>query len=77
MAKRTRRKHSAAFEAKVTMAAMVGDKTLAELAQHSIGFFASAKMFKIESGKIGHNRKVVGYAAQHLKPSLSQLLEEV
>jgi len=34
MTKRTRRKHSAAFKAKVAMAAMAGDKTLAELAQH-------------------------------------------
>ncbi|MBM9606270.1 transposase [Desulfopila inferna] len=35
MAKRTRRRHSAAFKAKVAMAAaMPGDKTLAELAQH-------------------------------------------
>ncbi len=33
MAKRTRRKHSPIFKAKVAMAAMVGDKTLAELAQ--------------------------------------------
>ena len=34
MAKGTRRKHSAAFKAKVALAAMAGDKTLAELAQH-------------------------------------------
>ena len=33
MAKRTRRTHSAAFKAKVALAAMAGDKTLAELAQ--------------------------------------------
>jgi hypothetical protein len=31
MAKGTRRKHSAAFKAKVALAAMAGDKTLAEL----------------------------------------------
>jgi transposase len=33
MAKRTRRTHSAVFKAKVALAAMSGDKTLAELAQ--------------------------------------------
>jgi len=33
MAKRTRRTHSAVFKAQVTLAAMGGDKTLAELAQ--------------------------------------------
>ncbi|MBU1985904.1 MAG: transposase [Proteobacteria bacterium] len=33
MAKGTRRKHSSAFKAKVALAAMAGDKTLAELAQ--------------------------------------------
>lgn len=33
MTKRTRRKHSAAFKAKVALAAMAGDKTLAALAQ--------------------------------------------
>jgi transposase-like protein len=34
MAKGTRRKHLSAFKAKVALAAMAGDKTLAELAQH-------------------------------------------
>ncbi len=34
MAKRTRRKHSGAFKAKVALAAISGDRTLAELAQH-------------------------------------------
>jgi len=33
MAKGTKRKHSAAFKAKVALAAIAGDKTLAELAQ--------------------------------------------
>ena len=33
MTKKTRRKHSADFKAKVALAAMAGDKTLAELAQ--------------------------------------------
>ena len=33
MAKRTRRKHSSTFKAKVALAALVGDKTLAELSQ--------------------------------------------
>ncbi|BHH81925.1 transposase [Desulforhopalus sp. 52FAK] len=33
MAKRGRRKHSGAFKAKVALAAMAGDKTVAELAQ--------------------------------------------
>lgn len=34
MTKRTRRTHSPAFKAKVALAAIKGDKTLAELAQH-------------------------------------------
>jgi transposase len=34
MAKRPRRNHSAAFKAKVALAALKGEKTLAELAQH-------------------------------------------
>ena len=34
MAKRTRRNHSPAFKAKVALAAVRGDKTLAELAKH-------------------------------------------
>ena len=34
MTKRARRTHSPAFKAKVALAALKGDKTLAELAQH-------------------------------------------
>jgi transposase-like protein len=33
LAKGTKRKHSAAFKVKVALAAIAGDKTLAELAQ--------------------------------------------
>jgi transposase-like protein len=34
MARRTRRPHAPAFKAKVALAAITGEKTLAELAQH-------------------------------------------
>ena len=34
MSKRPRRNHSAAFKAKVALAAVKGDKTVAEIAQH-------------------------------------------
>ncbi len=34
MARRQRRNHSSAFKAKVALAALKGDKTVAELAQH-------------------------------------------
>jgi transposase-like protein len=34
MARRHRRNHSSAFKAKVALAALKGDKTIAELAQH-------------------------------------------
>lgn len=34
MSKRPRRNHTAAFKAKVALAALKGEKTLAELAQH-------------------------------------------
>jgi len=37
MAKRARRTHSPAFKAKVALAAIKGEKTLAELAQQSDG----------------------------------------
>ena len=36
MSRRPRRTHSAAFKAKVALAAVRGDKTLAELAQHDV-----------------------------------------
>ena len=36
MAKRSRRTHAPAFKAKVALAAIKGDKTLAELAQQSM-----------------------------------------
>ena len=37
MTKRARRNHTPAFKAKVALAALKGDKTLAELAQHRAG----------------------------------------
>ena len=36
MAKRTRRNHTPVFKAKVALAAVKGDKTLAELAQRTV-----------------------------------------
>ena len=36
MTRRTRRNHSPAFKAKVSLAAIKGDKTLAELAQQYV-----------------------------------------
>ena len=46
MTKRTRRNHTPAFKAKVALAAMKGDKTLAELAQ----------LFDVHSNQIGQWR---------------------
>lgn len=37
MLKRKRRKHSAAFETKVALAAIAGDRTLSELALQFVG----------------------------------------
>lgn len=43
MTKRKRRNRSAALKAKVALAAIKGDKTLAELAQHLLGHSYSVR----------------------------------
>ena len=43
MTKRTRRTHSAAFKAKVALAAVKGDRTLAELARQQVERTSPAK----------------------------------
>jgi transposase-like protein len=70
MSRRTRRNHSAAFKAKVALAAIKGEKTLAELAQlydvHSTQITAwKAQLLEGAAGLFG-----AGCAAKEMAPAV-------
>ena len=66
MTKRTRRNHSPSFKAKVAMAAVRGDKTLAELSQH----------YDVHPNQIQDWKKRLVSSAEQLFENGSQVVED-
>ena len=72
MTKRSRRTHSPAFKAKVALAAVKGDKTLAELAQQfdvhpNLITTWKTQLLEGAAGVFGHERAEAGEAPVDLK----------
>lgn len=71
--KKTRRNHSAAFKAKVALAALAGEKTVAELAQHYQVHPNQVSAWKARLVE----RAAQVFGAEAVEPELSPLVKEL